>query len=193
MKRYFSLSFLLHATVICAVFLPIYFYHQQIGNTQTIRINFQTNAFLFEKHKTADEKQKGTSQTKQLKQDNNLSNQNISGRESKLLFYLHDVIQKNLLSLNTKANLNVLLNATLAFTVLPNGKIKQAHLIKSTHNPQIDRNILKSVTLINTVPAAIRPNKPLNLGIDVYSVFGVRQDETLKNSLKSRGYKISFI
>lgn len=166
MKRYLSLSFLLHTTILCAVFLPVYFHHQPIGNSQIIKINFQTNAFLFEKQKTIHQTKHGY-QLKTANNESNLLNQNISGRESKLLFYLHDAIQKNLLLLNTAANINVQLDVTLAFTVLPNGEIIDAHLIKSTGNPQIDSNILKTVQLIRSIPKNLLTEKPLNLRIHV--------------------------
>lgn len=169
MKRYLSLSFLLHATILCAVFLPAYFYHQSIGNSQTIKINFKTNAFVFAKQKTIHQTKNGN-QSKTVSNENNLSNQNISGRESKLLFYLHDVIQRNLIQLNTKANLNVELEAILAFTVLPSGKIVNVHLVKPTNNPQIDFNILKSTNLIDTIPTKICPEKPSDFRILVKTI-----------------------
>ncbi len=169
MRKCFSLSFLLHIAIFCTLLLPLYFYHQQAGNTQNIKINFQTGAFLFKKLKTVTALKHFDGLNKLIlsKQSNTLSSQSISGRQSKLLFFLHDAIQKNLLTLNTKANINIKIDAVLAFTVLPSGQITQARLINSTKNPQIDRNILKSVTLITIIPAKIRPEKSIDLGIHV--------------------------
>ncbi len=165
--KYLSLSFLLHTTILCAVFLPFYFYHQQIGNTQSIKINFQTNAFLFQKQNISHQSKNGN--IKILQQKNTIQNQTLAGRESKLLFYLHDAIQKNLIRLNTQANKNIQLNVTLAFTLLPNGKILNAHLIKPTNNPKIDSNILQTIKLIGIMPAKIRPKQQLELEVAVKS------------------------
>lgn len=163
MKLSISVSFMAHLLLIGIMLVPIHFLNKAPGNTQEIQVHFDATPFVF--HRKEKKIQPPNYQGDLYKKKaTRLNSKMISGKQRKLLLYLHDQIQ---LVLNQIVATSTPSFIQVAFSILTNGKLYNTQVLQSNAHKSINQQIISTLNQKITIPKGLIPNQALSFRINV--------------------------